>query len=124
VRILFWLIVLMDITLMGLLWFYIFDLYVRAPFDGLNYTGRIYHSDAAIPIIGLGVLLNTGAIITLLREARKARPPAAETKPILSLNHFAQVSRDGEIDDLENELGRIIGRLDELKKPSNPNENL
>lgn len=121
-RILFWLIVLMDITLMGLLWLYIFDLYVRAPFDGLSYTGRIYNSDAAIPIIGLGVLLNTGAIIMLLRESRKARYAPPEPPAALSLSPFASASRESEIDDLEKELGRLIGRLEELKAPTPPPE--
>jgi hypothetical protein len=112
----------MDITLMGLLWLYMFDLYVRAPFDGLNYTGHIYNSDAAIPIIGLGILLNTGAIIMLLRESRKARLVHSETKTALPLAPFAEMARENEIDDLEKELGRLIGRLEELKQPSNPPE--
>ena len=103
-RILFWLIVLMDITLMGLLWLYIFDLYVRAPFDGLSYTGRIYNSDAAIPIIGLGVLLNTGAALFVADRVTSLKEGVALAAEVLDdgraagkLEDVRAFGRDGEV---------------------------
>ena len=106
----YWLLIIMEITLIALLWIYIANLYFSSGFGDLEYPRRLFYSDEAIPIIGLGVLFNTWAILFMIREARlrkRPRPPRPSRSPS---------RRREEIDELEKEMELMIVRLDELKR--------
>jgi len=117
-KIFYWLIIIMDITLIVLLWLYIYDFYIQDRFDGFEYADHIFNSDEAIPVIGLGVLLNTGALIYALIDSRrrKVAPPAAADRPLSS------DSGREEILNLERQLEGVVARLDELRKKSGDND--
>ncbi len=112
----YWLIIIMDITLLVLLWLYIYDLYIQDRFDLTDYPSHIFQSDQAVPILGLGVLLNTGAIIYLIFNARRRREE--DRKRIVSANprYLENVADQDEIRELEDELENIVERLEELRQ--------
>ena len=106
----YWLLIIMEITLVALLWIYISNFYFSRSFADQEFTSRLFHSDEAIPIIGLGVLFNTWAILFMIREARlRKRPRSPRLSP-------SQSARQEEIDDLEKEMESMIARLEELKR--------
>lgn len=107
----YWLLIIMEITLIILLWVYISNFYFSGNFGDREYTSRLFYSDEAIPIIGLGVLFNTWAIIFMIREARlrsssRRSLPSSRSRP----------GRQEEIDDLEKEMESMIAHLEELKR--------
>jgi len=116
-KIFYWLIIIMDITLMFLLWLYIYDLYIQDRLDIVDYPSHVFQSDQAIPILGLGVLLNTGAIIYLIVDSRRRRREE-DLEKIVSTDHryLENVADQDEIKDLEDELEHIVNRLEELRK--------
>jgi len=116
-KIFYWLIIIMDITLIVLLWVYISDLYLRDHLNGMEYTTHLIHSDQAIPIIGLGVLLNTGAIIYAIFDARKRRrreQEAAFRSPAPPGER--ELARQSEIEEMEKELQHVMEELEELRR--------
>lgn len=114
-----WLVIIMDITLLLLLWLYIYDLYIKDHFDDFEYTTHIFNSDEAVPIIGFGVLLNTGALIFIIRDARrKKREAVRESRESLISRNLKHAVRQDEIKELEEELESIVTRLEELRKTS------
>ena len=116
-KIFYWLIILMNITLMVLLWVYIYDLYLQDHLDLNDYASRLFQSDRAIPIIVLGVLLNTGAIIFFLLDFRRRRREEELEKIISTDHHFLESVADQDaIKDLEAELEHIVDRLEVLRK--------
>ena len=116
-RLFHWVIIVMDITLMLLLWLYIYNLYIQNRLNGLEYTSQFFRSDEAIPIIGLGVLLNTAALIYIVYDARRSRQLEAERKERAVLHgHLEEVEEQEEIKALEEELEKIVARLEELRK--------
>jgi hypothetical protein len=116
-KIFYWLIILMNITLMVLLWVYIYDLYIQDHLDLIDYPSRLVQSDRAIPIISLGVLLNTGAIIYFILDFRRRRREEELEKIISTDHHFLESVADQDaIKDLEAELEHIVGKLEELRK--------
>ena len=116
-KIFYWLIILMNITLMVLLWVYIYDLYLQDHLDFIDYPSHLVQSDRAIPIIVLGVLLNTGAIIYFIRDFRQRRREE-ELEKIISTDHrfIENIADQDAIRDLEDELEHIVARLEELRK--------
>jgi|AntAceMinimDraft_17_1070374.scaffolds.fasta_scaffold81561_2 hypothetical protein len=116
-KIFYWLIILMNITLMVLLWVYIYDLYLQDHLDFIDYPSHLVQSDRAIPIIVLGVLLNTGAIIYFILDFRQRRREE-ELEKIISTDHrfIENVADQDAIRDLEDELEHIVARLEELRK--------
>ena len=116
-KIFYWLIIIMDITLMFLLWLYIYDLYIQDRLDIVDYPSHVFQSDQAIPILGLGVLLNTGAIIYFVVDGRRRRREE-ELEKIVSTDHryLENVADQDAIKDLEDELEHIVERLEELRK--------
>jgi len=116
-KIFYWLIILMNITLMVLLWVYIYDLYIQDHLDLIDYPSHLVQSDRAIPIIGLGVLLNTGAIIYFILDSRRRRREEELEKIISTDHHFLESVADQDaIKDLEDELEHIMAKLEELRK--------
>ena len=116
-KIFYWLIILMNITLMVLLWVYIYDLYLQDHLDFIDYPSHLVHSDRAIPIIVLGILLNTGAIIYFVLDFFRRRRED-ELEKIVSTDHrFIENMEDQDtIRELEDELEHIVVRLEELRK--------
>ena len=114
-KIFYWLIIIMDITLMILLWLYIYDFYIQDRYDGLEYADHIFNSDEAIPVIALGVILNTGALFYAMIDARRRKN---ETRASVSPSAHQSDSAAGreEIRELEEELEQVVSRLDELRK--------
>ena len=116
-KIFYWLIIIMDITLIVLLWVYIFDLYLQDHLDGMEYTTHLFHSDQAIPIIGLGVLLNTGAIIYAVFDARKRKARKEQVARFASSpSGEKELARQSGIEGMEKELQHVMNELEELKK--------
>jgi hypothetical protein len=115
-KIFYWLIIIMDITLMLLLWVYIYDLYIQDRLDIVDYPSHLVQSDRAIPIIGLGILLNTGAIIYFILDFRRRRRKEKQDR-ILSTDHrfLENVADQDTIKELEDELEHIVGQLEELR---------
>ena len=114
-KIFYWLIIIMDITLIILLWLYIYDFYIQDRFNGFEYADHIFSSDEAIPVIGLGVLLNTGALIFAMFDSRRRREtPASEMEKPRS--ELEKTGDQDEILKLEAELEEVVRRLDELRK--------
>ncbi len=113
-KIFYWLIIIMDITLILLLWLYIYDFYIQDRFDGFEYADHIFSSDEAIPVIGLGVLLNTGALIYALIDARRRK--SASDAVVESLRSAQRPDAEQrEILELEEDLEDVVERLDELR---------
>ncbi len=106
----YWLLVVMEITLIALLWIYISNFYFSGHFGDQEYSSQLFYSDEAIPIIGLGVLFNTLAIIFMIRDARLRRRPRS-----FSVTRSPARRRD-EINDMEKEMELLITRLEELKR--------
>ena len=122
-KIAYWLIIIMNITLLIILWLYIYDVYIQRKFTGLEYATHIFHSDAAIPVIGLGVLLNTGALIYFLMSFRKGvRSQRVWRKRAVPPKELEEMSRRTEIGYLERELEEIRNALEILKRPSSPGD--
>jgi len=106
----------MDITLIFLLWVYIYDLYIQDHLDIVDYPSHLVQSDRAIPIIVLGVLLNTGAIIYFILDFRRRRRKEKQDR-MLSTDHryLENVADQDTIKELEDELEHIVGQLEELR---------
>ncbi len=107
----------MNITLMVLLWVYIYDLYLQDHLEFIDYPSHLVHSDRAIPIIVLGIILNTGAIIYFVFDYFRRRRED-ELEKIVSTDHrFIENMEDQDtIRELEDELEHIVVRLEELRK--------
>jgi len=116
-KIFYGLTIVMNITLIILLWVYIFDLYIQDRLNGFEYTSKLFHSDQAIPIIGLGIILNTGGILYAMIAARRQRLQEIQARGNSpSPRTTERVSRQAEIEVLEGELQHIKSRLEELRK--------
>lgn len=116
-KIFYWLIVIMNLTLLLLLWLYIYNLYLSDQIPVYDYPSRIFQSDKAVPAIVLGVILNTAAIVMLVRDARRRR--SAEGLPGSALpapDRLRQIAEKDEIKDLEDQLEKIVERLEELRR--------
>ncbi len=117
----YWLIIIMDITLILVLWLYIHDVYIQRRYSGFEYATHIFHSDAAIPIIGLGVLLNTGALLYFLAGFKKSASERGRPRArFVPDEEIEKIGRQAEIEHLEEELKEIRETLDNLKQPSFP----
>ncbi|MFH1038589.1 MAG: hypothetical protein V1789_07995 [PVC group bacterium] len=113
----YWLIIIMDITLMFLLWLYIYDLYIQDRLDLADYPSHIFQSDQAIPILGLGVILNTGAIIYFIADThRRRREEEKDMMTAKNPRYLENVADQNEIKELEDELEQIVERMEELRK--------
>lgn len=116
-KIFYWLIVIMNITLLLLLWLYIYNLYLQNHIPVYDYPSRVFQSDKSIPVIVLGVILNTAAIVMLVRDSRRRRggeePRGAAYLPP---DRLREVAEQDEIKDLEVQLELIGERLKELRK--------
>jgi len=122
-KIAYWVIIIMNITLLLILWLYIYDVYIQRRFTGFEYATHIFHSDAAIPIIGLGVLLNTGALIYFLLSFRKGvRSQDIRYQRTVPPDELEKMSRVSEIRHLERELEEIRNALETLKRPHFPGD--
>jgi hypothetical protein len=109
-KVFYWLLAIMEITLIALLWIYISNFYFSEHFGDREYSRQLFYSDQAIPIIALGVIFNTWAILFMIRDARlRSRPPSSSASRSPS-------RRREEIDELEKELEVMIVRLEELKR--------
>ena len=112
----YWLIIIMDITLMVLLWVYIYDLYIQDHWDITDYPSRLVQSDQAVPIIGLGIILNTGALIYFILDFRRRRRKEKQDRILSNDHHFLEKVADQDmIKELEDELEHIVGQLEELR---------
>ncbi len=115
-KIFYWLIVIMNLTLLLLLWLYIYNLYLTDQIPVYDYPSRIFQSDKALPAIILGVILNTAAIVLLVRDARRRRGGDRNMRPAyLSSDQLREIAEKDEIKELENRLERIVDRLEELR---------
>ncbi len=116
-KIFYWLIAIMNLTLLLLLWLYIYNLYIQDQIPVYDYPARVFQSDKAIPAIVLGVILNTAAIVMLVRDARRRRGGAEASRPAFLLpGRLQQAAEQDEIKDLEAQLEKIVERLEELRQ--------
>jgi type VI protein secretion system component VasK len=116
-KIFYWLIVIMNITLLLLLWLYIYNLYLQDHIPVYDYPSRVFQSDAAIPFILLGVILNTAAIVMLVRDSRRRRgEEESRRRNFIPPNQLQEIAEQDEIKDLEDHLEQIVERLEELRK--------
>ncbi len=116
-KIFYWLIVIMNITLLLLLWLYIYNLYLQDHIPVYEYPSRIFQSDKSIPVIVLGVILNTAAIVMLVRDSRRRRgAEEARRSSFLPPDRLRDIAEQDEIKDLEDQLEMIVERLEELRK--------
>lgn len=116
-KIFYWLIVIMNLTLLLLLWLYIYNLYLNDQIPVYDYPSRVIQSDKAVPAIVLGVILNTAAIVMLVRDSRRRRGTDESPRRAFSLSdHMQQVAEQDEIKELEDQLERIVERLEELRQ--------
>jgi len=116
-KIFYWLIVIMNLTLLLLLWLHIYNLYIQDRIPVYDYPSRVLQSDKAIPAIVLGVILNTGAIVMLVRDARRRRGKGEAGRPDFPApDDLRQIAERDEIKDLEDQLEKIVERLEDLRR--------
>ncbi len=116
-KIFYWLIIIINLTLLLLLWLYIYNLYLQEQIPFYDYPSRVVQSDTAIPVIILAVILNTAAIVMFVRDSRRRKGEEAEhRRALISPDYVYQVAEQDEIKDLEDQLERIVERLEELRK--------
>ena len=116
-KIFYWLIVIMNITLLLLLWLYIYNLYLQEHIPVYDYPSRVFQSDTAIPVIVLGVILNTAAIVMLVRDSRRRRGEEdSRRRNFPPPDRLREIAEQDEIKDLEDHLEQVVERLEELRK--------
>ncbi|MDP8235583.1 MAG: hypothetical protein P9M08_04310 [Candidatus Erginobacter occultus] len=116
-KIFYWLIVIMNITLLLLLWLYIYNLYLQDHIPVYDYPSQVFQSDTAIPVIVLGVILNTAAIVLLVRDSRRRRgEEESRRRNFPPPDRLRDIAEQDEIKDLEDHLEQVVERLEELRK--------